>query len=298
MAKTRKERGRLRQTVQLLWTALTNGYLAGFLKGKIYAGPLKNVCVPGLNCYSCPGALGACPVGSFQAMLTGFEPRLPLYVVGFLFAFGALLGRFVCGWLCPFGLVQDLLYKIPLGRKRLNLPGDRALRRLKYAVLALFVVILPLFVRDDLIGVSYPWFCKYICPSGTLMGGWTLLSLNENLRGAAGWLFTWKSALLIALIVLSVKSFRPFCKYLCPLGAFYGFFNRIALLRYGFDEQKCVACGRCAVSCPMTLKLPQGTNGDECIRCGRCIRACPTAALTPALKQSAVARRKPSPERP
>ena len=167
-----------------------------------------------------------------------------------------------------------------------------------FPVLALFVVILPLFARDDLTGVSYPWFCKYICPSGTLMGGWTLLSLNEKLRGAAGWLFTWKSALLVAIIVLSMKSFRPFCKYLCPLGAFYGFFNRIALFRYGFDEKKCVACGRCAAVCPMTLKLPHGTNGAECIRCGRCVHACPVEALTPALKQSLKVRRKPSPERP
>ena len=209
-----------------------------------------------------------------------------------------LFGRVYCSVICPLGVFQDVVSWTAARRRKNRFAYSRALAWLRYGVLALFVVILPLFVRDDLIGVSYPWFCKYICPSGTLMGGWTLLSLNENLRGAAGWLFTWKSALLIALIVLSVKSFRPFCKYLCPLGAFYGFFNRIALLRYGFDEQKCVACGRCAVSCQMTLKLPQGTNGDECIRCGRCIRACPTAALTPALKQSAAARRKPSPERP
>ncbi len=270
---------RRRLFVQAAWTALCNGYLAGFVKGTISAGPLKNVCVPGLNCYSCPGALGACPVGSFQAMLTGMEPRFPLYVLGFLFSFGALFGRFVCGWLCPFGLVQDVLYKSPVRGKRRDLPGDRVLRGLKYVVLVLFVIILPLYIRDDVLNVSDPWFCKYICPSGTLMGGWPLLAANESLRGAAGALFGWKSALLVVILALSVCSYRPFCKYLCPLGAFYGFFNRIALFRLRVERASCVECGACARACPMGVQVPHRLDGAECIRCGACVRVCPTGAL-------------------
>ena len=270
---------RRRLFVQAAWTALCNGYLAGFVKGTISGGPLKNVCVPGLNCYSCPGALGACPVGSFQAMLTGMEPRFPLYVLGFLFSFGALFGRFICGWLCPFGLVQDVLYKIPVRGKRRDLPGDRVLRGLKYVVLVLFVIILPLYLRDDVLNVSDPWFCKYICPSGTLMGGWPLLAANESLRGAAGALFGWKSALLVVILALSAWSYRPFCKYLCPLGAFYGFFNRIALFRLNVDRASCVECGACARACPMGVQVPNRPDGAECIRCGACVRVCPTGAL-------------------
>lgn len=277
--------GRARRVVQLAWTALTNGYLAGFLEGKIYRGALKNLCVPGLNCYSCPGALGACPVGSFQAMLTGTEARWPLYAAGFLFAFGALMGRFVCGWLCPFGLVQDLLYRVPFPRRRKNMPGDRVLRHFKYAVLLLAVIALPLLARDPLTGVSDPWFCKYLCPSGTLMGGWPLLVLDESLRGAAGMLFAWKGAILVAVIFLSVKYFRPFCKYLCPLGAFYGFFNRVALCRYELDTTKCVDCGRCAAACPMGVRLPASPNSAECVRCGECLKACPVGAIRSALKK-------------
>ena len=268
-----------RTFVQLAWTALSNGYLAGFLRGKIYRGPLKKLCLPGLNCYSCPGALGACPVGSFQAMLTSFRPAIPAYVLGFLFAFGALMGRFVCGWLCPFGLVQDLLYKIPGVKKRKNLPGHRRLIWLKYAVLLFLVILLPLLARDELLNVSDPWFCKYLCPSGTLMGGWTLLTLNPSLRSAAGALFTWKSFILAALLIMSVKVYRPFCKYLCPLGAFYGFFNKIALFRYAVDAEHCTRCGACARVCPMGVKLPQQPNSAECIRCGRCLKACPTGAI-------------------
>ena len=270
---------RLRTFVQLGWTALCNGYLVGFVKGTISSGPLKNICVPGLNCYSCPGALGACPVGSFQAMLTGMEPRLPLYVLGFLFSFGALFGRFVCGWLCPFGLVQDALYKIPVHGKRRDLPGDRVLRWMKYVVLVLFVIILPLYIRDDVLNVSDPWFCKYICPSGTLMGGWPLLAANESMRGATGVIFGWKSALLVAILALSVWSYRPFCKYLCPLGAFYGFFNRIALFRLRVDRASCVECGACARACPMGVDMPRLPDSCECIRCGMCVSACPTGAV-------------------
>lgn len=62
-----KKRRGLRTWVQLAWTALTNGYVQGFTSGTIWKGPSKAYCVPGLNCYSCPGALGACPLGALQS---------------------------------------------------------------------------------------------------------------------------------------------------------------------------------------------------------------------------------------
>ena len=120
----------LRLIVQACFAALTNGYVRGFLEGKIYSGPLKQLCVPGLNCYSCPGALGACPIGALQAVLGSRGRKFSFYVLGFLLAVGAVCGRFVCGWLCPFGLFQELLHKIPFPRKIKKLPGDRILRGL------------------------------------------------------------------------------------------------------------------------------------------------------------------------
>ena len=134
--------------VQLAFTALTNGYAAGFAKGSIYKGPGKFICLPGLNCYSCPGALGSCPIGSLQAVIGSRSYRFSFYIAGFLLLFGALFGRLVCGWLCPFGLVQDLLYKIPFVKKLRRLPGDRWLKYLKYVILAGFVIVLPLTVLD------------------------------------------------------------------------------------------------------------------------------------------------------
>ncbi len=269
---------KLRLGVQVAFTALTNGYAAGFLKGKIYTGDLKKFCVPGLSCYSCPGALGSCPIGALQAVLTSRNFNFSYYVVGFLIMAGALCGRFVCGWLCPFGLLQDLLYKIPFVKKIKKLPGDKWLKHLRYVVLALFVVLLPLLVTD-IIGQGKPWFCQYVCPSGTFMAGIPLTLTNPGIRSAVSWLFSWKVLLLIIFAVLSVISYRPFCRYICPLGAIYGPFNKFALYRFTFDKDKCTSCGACQKACKLDIEVYKNPNSIECIRCGDCRRACPTCAI-------------------
>ncbi|QNM07046.1 4Fe-4S binding protein [Qiania dongpingensis] len=271
-----KKRARL--WVQVGFSALTNGYLLGFVKGKIFTGPTKAVCVPGLNCYSCPGALGSCPIGSLQAVLGSRNYKFSFYVIGFLMLIGSLAGRFVCGWLCPFGLIQDLLYKIPFIKKRKNLPGHKVLVWMKYVILAVFVIILPLFAVD-IVGQGSPWFCQYICPSGTLTGGIPLVLLNEPLRGAIGWLFQWKMAILLLMIFLSVIVYRPFCKYVCPLGAVYSLFNPIALYRYQVDAEKCTKCGKCQKACKMDIRVWETPNSRECIRCGDCLKSCPHGAI-------------------
>ena len=79
-----KLKNHMRTLVQLAFTALTNGYAADFARGNIYKGAGKFVCVPGLNCYSCPGALGSCPIGSLQAVITSRAHKFSFYVIGFL----------------------------------------------------------------------------------------------------------------------------------------------------------------------------------------------------------------------
>lgn len=274
-----KIKNRMRLWVQIIFTAVTNGYLLGFLTGRIYTGPTKAACVPGLNCYSCPGALGSCPIGSLQAVLGSRDYKFSFYIVGFFLFFGSLFGRFICGWLCPFGLVQDLLYKIPFFKKRKNLPGHKALIWTKYVILILFVILLPLLVVD-FTGQGDPWFCKYICPSGTLAAGIPLVLLNESLKLAVGNLFLWKVSVLVVLIILALWVYRPFCKYLCPLGAIYSFFNPIALYRYQVDENACTKCGKCQRTCKMDIKVWEKPNSLECIRCGDCVKACPTQAIS------------------
>lgn len=268
-----------RLAVQLCFAALSNGYVAGFARGKIFTGPTKAICLPGLNCYSCPGALGSCPIGSLQAVISTGNYKFTFYVAGLLMLFGAFMGRFICGFLCPFGLVQDLVFKIPFFKKLKALPGDKFLRHLKYVVLAVFVVLLPLTVLD-IVGQGQPWFCEYICPSGTLLAGIPLVLATPALKAVIAWRFWLKIALLAATLLLSMAVYRPFCRYLCPLGAIYGLFNRVALYRYTVDRQRCTECGRCQSVCKINIKTFVTPNSVECIRCGDCIKACPVSAIS------------------
>lgn len=267
-----------RKWVQALWAFASNAHVQGFWQGKIYKGKLKNVCVPGLNCYSCPGALGSCPIGAMQAVEGSTKYGFSMYVTGFLVLMGLLCGRFICGWLCPFGWIQELLHKIPF--KKIKVPArlNRILSYFKYVVLALFVIILPIVTVNEF-GISTPYFCKYICPAGTLEAGIPLLITNPMLRGAVGFLFSWKMVILLAVIFFSMMIFRPFCRYVCPLGAFYGLFNGISFYRYKVDSEKCTKCGVCTGACKMDIVPYEKPNSAECIRCGDCVKVCPHGAI-------------------
>ena len=260
-------------SVQAAMFLLQNPKLQNFFLGTIDTGKTKVVCAPGLNCYSCPAAVGACPVGALQNALSKQKPSFPFYVLGFLLLFGVLLGRWICGFVCPFGLAQDLVYKIPFPKKITTFRHERALRFLKYGVLALLVVLLPLL--DTLV----PYYCKYLCPSGTLFGAIPLTLTNPQLRGQIGPLFWWKMGVLIALLLLSLPISRPFCRWLCPLGAIYGLFNRVALVQLRYDASSCVHCGACETVCPMGIDPKTQFRSVECIRCGRCARVCPKDCL-------------------
>lgn len=263
--------------IQLISAVLANGYAAGFAKGRIFTGKSKAFCVPVLNCYSCPGALGACPIGSLQALVG--RGTFPFYVLGLMMLFGVLIGRAVCGLLCPFGLVQDLLHKLPVKKLRVPEKADIPARYIKYAVLAVMVLLLPYLASGKGVGVI-PYFCKYLCPAGTLGGGIPLLITNPSLRNAAGAIFCWKSAVLAAVVIMSVLIPRPFCRYLCPLGAFYSFFNGFSFYQMKLDKDKCIGCRACERSCHMAVKVTQNINSAECIRCGRCKTVCGTGAIS------------------
>ncbi len=281
--KPKKEKGgvsqflsRFRGPFQAGATLLTNIHLPNFLKGGIYQGSGKAVCVPGLNCYSCPAASGACPIGSFQAVVGSSKFSFSYYITGFLILLGVLLGRFICGFLCPFGWLQELLHKIPT--KKISTKKLKPLTYIKYAVLLLTVVLLPMLITND-VGMGDPFFCKYLCPQGVLEGAIPLAAVNSGIRDALGALFSWKLGILITMIVLSVLFYRPFCKWLCPLGAFYALLNKVSLLGMKVDKHKCVSCGKCAKACKMDVDVTKSPDHTECIRCGMCVRACPTNAV-------------------
>ena len=264
-----------RHYVQLMAAVLYNCNFRGFADGKIYKGDTKGLCVPGLNCYSCPGAAASCPLGSLQSALVGSRYRIPYYILGTILLFGLFLGRFICGFLCPFGLIQDLLHKIPtpkIGKSRVT----RLLSLFKYAVLFVFVLIIPLWKLA-------PGFCKYICPAGTFEAGIPLVFKNPVLRELTGRLFTWKVFLLCVILLLCIFCFRAFCRFVCPLGAVYSFFQPVAIFGIRVYPDRCTNCGACVHACPMDIKK---VRDRECIHCGQCISSCPEGAIHYGFKDS------------
>lgn len=268
---------RIRSWIQAGATLLTNIHLPNFIKGGIYKGKGKTVCVPGLNCYSCPAASGACPIGSFQAIVGSSKFKFSYYITGFLILLGVLLGRFICGFLCPFGWFQELLHKIPT--KKFSTKKLKPLTYVKYFVLLFFVVLLPVLVVND-VGMGDPFFCKYLCPQGVLEGALPLSAVNQGIRSALGALFSFKLTFLFVVIVLSILFYRPFCKWICPLGALYALLNKVSLFQMKVDGNKCVSCGKCEKVCKMDVDVTKSPNHTECIRCGMCIKACPTNAIS------------------
>ena len=264
-----------RRLIQLYAALLFNANLKGFGNGRIYRGPLKGICTPGINCYSCPAASAACPLGSLQNALTAANKSIPYYMVGIILLYALLLGRWICGFLCPFGLIQDLIYKIKTPKIKKN-RLTKILSKLKYVILAVFVFALPLIYsfREFVL----PAFCKYICPAGTLEGAVGLLSNpeNENMFSMLGPLFTWKFFLLVVFILGAVFIYRFFCRFFCPLGLIYGLFNKISFIGVSVENSKCTECGRCLSVCKMDISKVGDT---ECIQCGDCISECPTNAI-------------------
>lgn len=264
----------IRTWVQLCSALVWNPVLGNFISGHIYRGKLKQICIPALNCYSCPGAVGACPLGSLQTVLADPFYNWSFYVLGWLVLFGSMLGRWICGWVCPFGMIQEWLHRVPF--LKLTLPTW--MRWVKYAVLVIFVIYLPVAGAMTM-GLGVPAFCKYICPAGTLEAGIPLLSLVPGLRSAIGSLFALKLSILLVVVVASLMVFRPFCRVLCPLGAIYGLFNPVSWYRYECNRDLCAGCGSCAAVCKMSVDPAASPNSAECIRCGDCLPACPQGAL-------------------
>ena len=266
-----------RKLIQLYSALLYNAHLRGFIDGEIYQGKAKAVCVPGFNCYSCPGAAGACPLGSIQNALAYSGHRAGWYVLGIIMIYGLTLGRTICGWLCPLGLIQELLHKIPTPKIKKS-RVTRALSYLKYVILAVFVAAVPMWygIKHDL---AVPGFCKYICPAGTFEGAIGLLTNPGN----AGYfsmlkiLFTRKFVIMLVIGTTCIFCYRSFCRFICPLGAIYGIFNKLALTGVKVDENRCNGCGSCVRSCQMDVRH---VGDHECIHCARCMNVCNQNALS------------------
>lgn len=292
----------IRKWVQAITALLVNGSWTFPFTRTIYQGPLKVVCSPGLNCYSCPAATTYCPIGSLQQLMAGVRVALEngqnffgFYVIGTMGVLGGAFGRLICGWVCPFGLIQELLHKIP--SKKFSIPLK--LNYLKYGFLAFFVVLLPLAVVDDF-GYGQLWFCKYVCPAGTLEAGLPMLMLQPGLTRTIGWVFFNKLTILIGFIIWSVLASRPFCRTTCPLGAFYSLFKKFKLVKLRLIEDNCTKCEACHAVCPMGVKFNESPEDAECISCLKCMhQACRYDAISleiaglPFGRKETAGRRKP-----
>ncbi|MEO0081873.1 MAG: 4Fe-4S binding protein [candidate division WOR-3 bacterium] len=404
---------------QIVSTVLLNAYILAYLQNKIlYQGFFKHIPEPVLNCYGGPLAVFACPLGSMQQMI-GMK-TVPWLVIGVFVVIGAFVGRAACAWMCPFGLWQDLLYKVKAGsragakrwvavgviggigilgiallvtflhvvwwrplvygwvpfmalvlfvmlRGKLDIPqylhvggfvagvGLGAFVWLKYGagfgvvagvagmvaigllgrwygaiVAALAGFLLARFGPDFAVGplsgatlgivlaavsaglvlvldvfaglrlpstflkygffvlvagvASYltvePWFCK-LCPQGTLGAGIPLVLWDpvNALRGLVGWLYWVKVGILLLVVAAAIAIKRPFCRLVCPIGAIYGVFNKVSLLRLRLESAKCTRCGLCRKVCPMNIEPLDEQNQLECIRCFECVWRCPKSGL-------------------
>jgi polyferredoxin len=268
--------------MQVTWSFLTNGYLAFPWTKSIYQGSLKSFCSPGFNCYSCPAATFACPIGAFQNSMATVRPSLAagkyhlgLYVIGLLGMIGSVVGRMPCGWVCPFGFLQEMIYKIPF--KKLRMP--KILTYGKFIALVLFVCLLPLVLVDKF-GFGETWFCKYICPAGTLEAGIPVILLQPQLKEQIGLLFYFKLAILGIIMIAMLAFKRPFCRALCPLGAFYSLFNKVSLFRMDINLDTCLECDECQRVCPTDIRMYEDPNDSDCIRCLECARVCKTSSIS------------------
>ena len=246
---------------------LANSYL-GFIRTKqVYQGALKSGCVPFLNCHTCPSALFSCPIGTIQHFMT--MRKFPFLLTGYLAAIGISVGALACGWLCPFGLLQDLLYKIKSFKIRL----PEKLTVLRYIVLIFLVALIPLVTQET-------WFSK-LCPMGTIQAAMPWVIWNPVIPVYAepavsmqtiGFLFTVKILIALLFIALFVVAKRPFCRLACPLGAIFGFFNRYSILQFEVNTKDCKNCHKCADTCPVDINISDDPKASTCVRCFSCLK--------------------------
>lgn len=229
------------------------------------------ICIPVLNCHSCPTSVFACPVG-ILGQFVGIG-LIPLSVIGVMGLVGAVAGRFLCGWVCPFGLVQELLYKV----RYVKFDIPRWTRYAKYLVLGGLVIGVPLVLTTE----SSLYFCR-LCPVATIESAvpWAIINGTTNMTSLAVRLI-----ILFVIIILVMGHRRMFCKTMCPLGAMLSLLNRLSHIFPWRNEEKCVDCGACNRVCPMETRSHRGRFGvyeeasEECISCLECREKCPTSAI-------------------
>jgi ferredoxin-type protein NapH len=247
-----------RTTIQVAAALLLNSYVTQHLT--------KGLPCPALNCYACPAAAFACPIGSIQHFIG--RKKVPLYVLGVVALVGTLIGRASCGWFCPFGWFQELMYKLPI--RKLRLPNR--LNWTRTIILVALVAVVPFLTGE-------PWFCK-LCPAGTLEAGIPVVLLSADIRSLIGILYWIKLGILGVFLAWMSVTRRPFCRWVCPLGALWSPFNPISSFRLHVDQDACIKCNRCQEVCPTDIRVYEDPASGACIRCLQCLPECPVSCIS------------------
>ena len=219
-----------------------------------------------------PALDALCPFGGIETaysyvVLGQFLPKTApsnLFLLGGLLLGIIAAGGSFCGWMCPFGAVQDLLTGI---RRRLKIPAvvvplklDHWLTYGRYVVLALIVYFT--------ITTATLWFLN-VDPYHGLFGlGW-IFEFNWAAHGLA-------YVVTAAVLAGSLFIHRFWCRYACPLGAVISIVQRVSLLKIERRPDICIDCGRCAKACPMRLLVDKAIRTSaSCTGCLDCVEACP-----------------------
>jgi len=235
-------------------------------------------CLPVMHCNACPLSWTLCPISKISELLQFHESLVSMewLVIGAMLAACVVVGRFFCGWICPAGFIQDLLYKIPSPKVRI----PDSLQWMKYGFLVITVMLVAYFWGKE---VSL-FFCSF-CPTATIESVIpAMIFLPEYVIGAAGY---WRFLVLAIVLVLAIANHRNFCKIMCPIGAFVAITNKFSLFSLKLNAGKCIHCHKCDKNCPMTVPVENcATTGKkisrdlECIECLTCESVCPTTAIT------------------
>jgi polyferredoxin len=175
--------------------------------------------------------------------------------------------RSFCGLICPFGFIQEFIGMIvkKLFTRKMTMPSklDKPLRYLKYVIL-----ILTVFYAWKTAGL---WMAPY--------DPWSVYGhLPEGLQSV--WSESAVGVILLGITLIgSLLYDRFFCKYLCPMGAFYGIISKISPFKVVRNENECIDCGKCSKSCPVNIDVQHAkkVTSAECINCQTCVLSCPKA---------------------
>ena len=243
---------------------------------------------------------------AIQLMLSGwqgFSVVFPWLAVASFLIIGVLIGKSLCGWVCPFGFIEDLVDLIKRKKGEPSLRTHESMIYIKYAVLGIAMFISLTFSASKLAGVGRSYENALgifaVAPFTALSPAETLFATLPNLIHAvatnqvdilAGFsslppLFWVQLFIMIGVLVFAAYIPRGWCRYFCPHGAIMAILNRFSFIGLRRDLVKCAkgGCRKCVEVCPTRvpiLDLPWEKFSDpECIYCLKCVDACENKAI-------------------